>query len=301
MKSLKTFAVCFFGLLIATLVFASHHEMEEEISIDQLPSAVRKTLEREVFDGKILEIEKETRNGEVIYEADITLDGKKYEIEIASDGTLIKKELEDHQFEQEGQVWTFENSAVGSVPKGWKALETAGKGKPAIWKVIEDEKAPSGKRILALTSTNNSGRTYNLLMAERSNYKNLKIKMKIKAIAGEEDQGGGPIWRAKDRNNYYIARWNPLEDNYRVYYVKNGNRKQLASAKVKIDPKAWHEIKIEHVGNKIKAMLNGKKILEVKDDTFMEAGMVGLWTKADAATAFDDIKVKGDDDDKEDD
>jgi len=75
----------------------------------------------------------------------------------------------------------------------------------------------------------------------------------------------------------------------------------LASAKVKIDPKVWHEIEIEHVGNMIKAMLNGKKILEVKDDTFMEAGMVGLWTKADAATAFDNIKVKGEDDDKEDD
>ena len=100
------------------------------------------------------------------------------------------------------------------------------------------------------------------------------------------------IWRAKDADNYYIARWNPLEKNFRVYYVKDGQRKQLASVDIKTDPSKWHEIEIEHVGNKIVAEFDDKKVIEIEDSTFTEGGMVGLWTKADAATAFDDFEVE---------
>jgi hypothetical protein len=114
----------------------------------------------------------------------------------------------------------------------------------------------------------------------------------VKAMTGDEDQGGGPIWRAKDADNYYIARWNPLEDNFRIYFVKGGRRIQLASADIKADPKKWHEIEIKHVGNHIIAKFDKKKILKLDDDTFGEAGKVGLWTKADAATAFDNFKAE---------
>jgi hypothetical protein len=115
-------------------------------------------------------------------------------------------------------------------------------------------------------------------------------------MAGKEDQGGGPIWRAKDADNYYIARWNPLEKNFRVYFVKDGRRKRLASADIDVDPGKWHEIEIEHVGNKIVAEFDDKKLIEIKDSTFTEAGMVGLWTKADAATAFDDFEIEAEED-----
>jgi hypothetical protein len=106
------------------------------------------------------------------------------------------------------------------------------------------------------------------------------------------DQGGGLIWRVKDHDNYYIARWNPLEDNFRVYYVKEGRRVQLDSANVKADFAKWHTIKIEQRGDAIACYLDGEKLLEVKDKTFAEAGGVGLWTKADAATAFDDLVIR---------
>ncbi|MHC4215359.1 MAG: family 16 glycoside hydrolase, partial [Planctomycetota bacterium] len=108
---------------------------------------------------------------------------------------------------------------------------------------------------------------------------------------GVIDQGGGPIWRCRDKDNYYIARWNPLEDNFRVYFVKKGRRRQLASADVKANPKLWHQIKIEHRENRIKAFFDGKKIIEVGNSTFTKAGRIGLWTKADAATSFDRLKV----------
>ena len=128
-------------------------------------------------------------------------------------------------------------------------------------------------------------------MAKATSYKDLDIKVMVKAIAGKEDQGGGVIWRAKDEDNYYIARWNPLEDNFRVYSVKNGRRRQLGSANVKADPGVWHNIEIEHKGTKIEAEFDGRKLIEVNDSTFTRAGMVGLWVKADGRSEFDNIKV----------
>ena len=124
------------------------------------------------------------------------------------------------------------------------------------------------------------------------NILDLEIELKIKSITGRQDQGGGPIWRAKDAKNYYVARWNPLENNLRVYYVRDGRRVQLASADIITDPGEWHEIEIKHVGNIIRAKFDYEKVIEIEDTTFTESGMAGLWTKADAATAFDDFKVE---------
>ena len=203
----------------------------------------------------------------------------------------------DDEDEEELKV-DFEDTAVGMVPEGCRIAETAGQGHLATWKVIEMEGAPSGKKVFAITETQNSGHTFNLAIAEGADeYKDLEIEVKVKAMTGEEDQGGGPIWRVQDENNYYIARWNPLEDNFRVYYVKEGRRKQLGSAKVKADPSKWHEIEIEMEGNKIKAEFDDKLLIEVEDDTFTEAGKFGLWTKADAASAFDDLEVEAEEDD----
>ncbi len=106
------------------------------------------------------------------------------------------------------------------------------------------------------------------------------------------DQGGGPIWRVKDQNNYYIARWNPLENNFRVYYVKDGKRVQLDSADVDVSASEWHTIRIEHNGDQITGFLDGKELLEVTDSAFPEGGGVGLWTKADAASFFDDLVIE---------
>ena len=157
---------------------------------------------------------------------------------------------------------------------------------------MADSAAPSSPNAIAIAKVANSGRTYNLLIAQDTGYRDLEIEVMVKAGTGVEDQGGGPIWRVLDVDNYYIARWNPLEDNFRVYYVKDGRRRQIASANVKADPATWHEIEIEHQGYRIEASLDGDELIEVVDSTFADAGMVGLWTKADAATAFDDLEVE---------
>ncbi len=188
--------------------------------------------------------------------------------------------------------WVFDKETLGAVPDAWRAGETNSRGNPGRWEVVEDSSAPTLPNVMALTQTKNTGKTFNLLMAEKTRFKDVEIKVKVKAMTGKEDQGGGPIWRAKDENNYYIARWNPLENNFRVYRVKSGSRKRIASARANLDPADWHEIKIRHVGAMITATLNDKKVIEITDNTFKEAGMVGLWTKADAAAAFDEVEVR---------
>lgn len=189
------------------------------------------------------------------------------------------------------EVWSFDTSWPGSIPKGWKIAETAGAGKPAKWQVVNDSGAASGTRAIAITANENRGQTYNLLIAENTSYGSVHIRVMVKAIAGEEDQGGGPIWRAKDADNYYIARWNPLEENFRVYVVKDGKRKQLGTADIKVDRMAWHEIAITQRDTRIVASLDGEELIEVDDSTFIEPGKIGLWVKADGKTVFDNVSV----------
>lgn len=186
--------------------------------------------------------------------------------------------------------WTFEDAAVGNLPGGWSSDKT-GKGEGSVWKVIDDETAPAGSHVLAQTSSAGPSRLFNLCVIKKSKYKDLDLSVSFKAVKGKIDRGGGPVWRYQDADNYYIARMNPLEDNYRVYKVVEGRRRQLASAKVKAAAGKWHTLRIVQRGSHIQCYLNDKLHLDVKDDTFKKAGQVGLWTKAVAVTSFDAFKV----------
>jgi hypothetical protein len=188
----------------------------------------------------------------------------------------------------------FEAVTTGKLPDGWKVEATNQRGPLATWEVTEEKKTPSGMKALSLTRTNHtSGSTFNLCWTDRTSFLNGEISVMVRANEGEEDQGGGVIWRARDKSDYYIARYNPLEDNFRIYYVKDGDRRMLASARLHIPAHKWFELKITMEGEIIKGYLNGKKYLEVKDDTFKNAGGVGLWIKADGKTSFDDFSVIG--------
>ena len=185
----------------------------------------------------------------------------------------------------------FETATVGSVPKGWTATKT-GEGDGSVWKVVEDKTAPKGPKVLAQTAES-PGPMFNLCVVDDTNFKDVEITVAFKANKGKKDQGGGIVWRYADANNYYIARFNPLEDNYRLYKVVAGKRIQLATKEeLKAPAGEWHTLTVKMTGEQIECHLNGKKQLEAKDDTFTKAGKVGLWTKADAQTYFDDFQAK---------
>jgi sugar phosphate isomerase/epimerase len=187
---------------------------------------------------------------------------------------------------------TFTKDALDKLPSGWKSAQT-GEGKGSVWKVVADDTAPS-KSGFALAQTAVSPRPmFNLCVLDSSKAKDVEVSVAFKSVQGKVDQGGGVMWRYQDANNYYIARMNPLEENYRLYKVIDGKRIQLASAEeIVTKDNAWHRLSIRHVGKKIECFLDGKKVLEAENEQIAQAGKVGLWTKADAHTYFDELTVR---------
>ena len=180
---------------------------------------------------------------------------------------------------------------VGKVPAGWKADKT-GKGEGSVWKVVADETAPSKSGFALAQTAASPGSVFNLCVLPDGKYKDVELTVAFKAVKGNTDQGGGFVWRYQDANNYYVARMNPLEDNYRLYHVVAGKRTQFAGKEgLKVPTGTWHTLKVKHVGDAIECYLDGNKEVEAKDTTITKAGKVGLWTKADAQTYFDNFQV----------
>jgi hypothetical protein len=194
--------------------------------------------------------------------------------------------------DDKARTFKFAKDDLGKAPTGWK-VDRTGSGEGSTWKVVEDKTAPSGRGLVLAQTAESPGPMFNLCVADDSRFKDLELGVAFKAVAGKKDQGGGVVWRYQDNDNYYICRMNPLEDNFRVYKVVAGKRTQLESADVKLASGEWHTIKIEMEGDKIRCFLDGKKYLDATDSTFKEAGKVGLWSKADAQTHFDDFKAVG--------
>lgn len=182
--------------------------------------------------------------------------------------------------------------ASASLPAGWSPASTNGSATPAPWIVHADATAPSGPNVLASLPSDDAPQDgFNLCWTTSVGFEDGVIEARVRADGGEVDQGGGLIWRALGPDDYYICRYNPLESNFRVYLVAGGVRRQLATAHVPGDGKGWHALRVEHVGGRIVCMLDGTVKLEAQDDTQPHRGGVGFWTKADARTSFDDLRV----------
>jgi len=176
------------------------------------------------------------------------------------------------------KTWSFESDETGKIATGFT-------NEVGQWEVAKD-----GDNHVLYQKAKNDDATFNVALANGTSFKDIDLSVKLKAVAGEVDRGGGLVWRAKDSKNYYLARYNPLEDNFRVYKVQDGKRTQFQSAKLPGDDK-WHTLRVTMVGTKIACYLDGQKYLEVEDATFPGAGMIGLWSKADAQSYFDDLTV----------
>ena len=186
----------------------------------------------------------------------------------------------------------FTKDSLGRLPPGWQAAKT-GTGEGSAWKVVADDTAPSGSGYVLAQTAAGPNALFNLCVAEDTRFRDVELSVAFKAVAGELDRGGGLVWRYQDADNYYVARFNPLEDNYRLYHVVAGKRTQIATKEgVKVPTGTWHALKVKHVGDRIECFLDGRKELDTTDKTITQAGKVGLWTKADAQTYFDDFRVK---------
>ena len=176
------------------------------------------------------------------------------------------------------KTWDFESDEPGKIAKGF--INEVGQ-----WEVAKD-----GDNHVLYQKAKNDDSTFNVALVAGTSFKDIDLSVRLKAVAGEIDRGGGLVWRARDKSNYYISRYNPLEDNYRVYKVEDGKRTMFKGEKTPGDAN-WHTLRVTMVGTKITCYFDGKKYLEAEDATFAEAGMIGLWSKADAQSYFDKLTV----------
>jgi hypothetical protein len=186
---------------------------------------------------------------------------------------------------------TFGKADLGKLPAGWTATQT-GEGKGREWKVVADDSAPSKSGYALAQTAAGPSALFNLCVKDGDAPADLELSVKMKAVAGKLDQGGGLVWRYVDANNYYVARFNPLEDNFRVYKVVAGKRIQLGTKEDLKPTGPWVTVGIRMKRSEIECSLNGEKYLSVKDDSFAKPGKVGFWTKADAQTRFDQLTVQ---------
>jgi hypothetical protein len=180
-------------------------------------------------------------------------------------------------------IVNFDDLKTGAPPPGWTASRT-GKG-DARWGIVADDSAPSKPNVLKQSGE----ATYPVCFKNDTSLKDGFVEVKFKPVSGKEDQAGGVIWRCRDEDNYYIARANVLEDNVTIYHTIKGKRVSFKNIDAKVAPGVWHTLRVEFRGNKFTVILDGAKVIEVADDSFADAGKVGVWTKADSVTLFDDF------------
>lgn len=192
------------------------------------------------------------------------------------------------------QTASFDTAEAGTSPPGWTVAIT-GKGEPK-WTVEKDDSAPSKPNVLK-KSGEVPGPSFPLCIQDATTLKDGFVEAKFKSVSGKGDQAAGVIWRCVDKDNYYICRPNALEDNVVLYKVEKGKRTSLGivgrkggyGVEEKVAPQTWHTLRVEFAGKTFTVLFNGKKLFEVEDETFKDAGKVGLWTKADSVMLFDDF------------
>ncbi len=181
----------------------------------------------------------------------------------------------------------FDGLPTGAPPPGWAATQT-GQGR-ARWTVEADASAPSRPSVLKQSGE----ASYPVCLKRGTHLQDGFVEVKFKPVGGREDRAGGLIWRAKDADNYYVARANALEDNVTIYHTLNGRRVAFKNTNTRVTFGEWHTLRVDFEGNHFTVTFDGTKIIEATDDSIRAPGEVGVWTKADSVTLFDDFRYGG--------
>jgi hypothetical protein len=178
----------------------------------------------------------------------------------------------------------FDTDALGAAPAGWIAGVT-GRGSHH-WSIETDATAPSKPNVLKQSGKGD----FPWCVVRGAMLADGSVEVRFKPIAGKEDQAGGIVWRWKDGNHYYVARANALENNVSLYYTENGRRNTIKYVNAPVAANAWHTLAVDFAGTRIRVSLDGKAYIELDDDHIAGPGAVGVWTKADSVTLFDDFR-----------
>jgi len=201
-------------------------------------------------------------------------------------------------FAQNMMTINFDKDKTGALPKDFTAALT-GNGREGVWAVMNDDASPGRKNVLAQTEADATSYRFPVCIYEKLSSKDVDLSVKFKPVSGRKDQAAGLVWRYRDKDNYYIVRANALENNVVLYKVQDGKREDLPlkdegrtyGKKAAVPGNQWSELRVTAKGALFTVYLNGQKLYEVEDGAFTDAGKVGVWTKADSVTYFDDLKV----------
>jgi hypothetical protein len=188
----------------------------------------------------------------------------------------------------------FDNSPANTAPADCSIALTGGGG-PVAWVIKDDPTAPSGSNVLAQTSADKTNDRFPLCIYEKLSAADVEVAVTFKEVAGKVDQAAGLVARFQNQNNYYITRANALEDNVRLYKVVHGKRMGFAGVNVRVASGTWHSLKLVVQDTHFQVFFDEKLVFEANDTTFKDAGKVGLWTKADSVTYFDNLSIRSED------
>jgi hypothetical protein len=177
----------------------------------------------------------------------------------------------------------FDADTAGALPSGWIAGVT-GRGSHR-WTVEADASAPSKPHVLKQSARGD----FPWCVVRNASLADGFVEVKFKPLSGKEDQAGGLVWRWKDGDTYYVARANALENNVSLYYTQNGRRNTIKYVTAPVVVGQWHTLRVEFAGKRIRVALDGKPCIELDDEHLSGPGAVGVWTKADSVTVFDDF------------
>lgn len=197
----------------------------------------------------------------------------------------------------QGQTRTvdFTQDAVGQSPKGFEFGHTAKVGTPGKWVV----QAEGNNKYLAQLDADRTGSRFPVAVLANVKGANVDLSVRFRPVSGQIDQAAGLVWRYQDENNYYIVRANAREDNVVLYKVQAGRRTDLPvkgegrtyGKPSNVPSGQWGTLRVVAKGPLFEVYHDARKLYEVEDTTFTQAGKVGVWTKADSVTYFDDLTV----------
>ncbi len=188
-------------------------------------------------------------------------------------------------------TFNFDSDTAGATPAGFTFGRT-GKGRDGRWVVQSEADAPSKPNVLAQVDSDPTDFRFPVAVAEAPVLRDVRLTVRCKPVSGKVDRACGLVWRYRDANNYYLARSNAAEDNVCLYFVRDGRRRTISCWKGPVATGAWHTLGIEARLDRFQVYFNGTRVIEKEDATFAQPGKVGVWTKADSVTYFDDFSVE---------
>ncbi len=204
---------------------------------------------------------------------------------------LLAVPVTGHGVENTTYVWTFDDDLPNTLPDAFQ-VGTLFDGRPAgEWKVLETDRAKSPPHVLGQLMGKGAEHAYKTMLINGIRASDLELQVSFLPIEGKADMGGGLIWRAANDRNYYLTRANPLEQNIRIYRVVKGVRQMLKNFDHVIDVRQWHALRVITKGCRVQVFFDEKQVFDLCDQTF-SSGQIGLWTKSDAVTYFDDLKLQ---------